>query len=193
MSAPGQAPAAQAGEATEPLSAVWLKILALDAQRLGQLAKDPRLDRALRAELRPLLWQLWQVVSPELPEEGEPAATVPPIEQLQGLARASAEALRRCGDDRGGGARAIGQVRIHKPFADRVVLPPSARQTHRLALTVARHFSARLALTPARLKWFEDRANSSAPTSVAQVRQPEADAERLGLELLRKRGPSKYS
>lgn len=193
--------ATSAGERAAALAAVsgpWLEILALDAQRLGQLSKDTGLDRALRAELRPLLWQLWQVASPAQPESAdeageEPAAAAPTLAELQALVRASSEALRRCGDDRGGGARPIQHMRIHKPFADRVVLPPSARQTQRLAQTVARHFSARLALTEARLKWFEDRANSTAPTSVAQVRQPEADKERLGLELLRKRGQSKYS
>ena len=173
--------------------ATWYEILVLDAQQIGLLSKDMRLERALRAELRPLLWRLWQVASPPAAQDGEPPPEQPTAAELLDLVRLSAEALRRCGDDRGAGARAIRHMRIHKPFADRVVLPPSARQTQRLAQAVERHFSARLALTPARLKWFEDRANSSAPTSVAQVRQPEADAERLGLELLRKRGTSKYS
>lgn len=196
--APEPTAAAASAELLAAIAAPWLEILALDAQRLGQLSKDSRLDRALRAELRPLLWQLWQIASPSQPESAdeageEPAVAAPTLAELQALERASSEALRRCGDDRGGGARPIGHMRIHRPFADRVVLPPSTRQTHRLAQVVARHFSARLALTEARLKWFEDRANSTAPTSVAQVRQPDADKERLGLELLRKRGQSKYS
>lgn len=193
-SEPAPIPATMASEeASGQECAPWREILALDAQQLGRLAKDTRLDRALRAELRPLVWRLWQVVAPAAADEGEAPAFEPTVADLKELVRVSAEALRRCGDDRGGGAWPIQQMRIHKPFGDRVVVPPSARQTQRLALTVARHFAARLALTPARLKWFEDRANSSAPTSVAHVRQPEADAERLGLELLRKRGSSKYS
>jgi hypothetical protein len=193
--------------------------LALDVERLGQLSRDPRIDKALRAELRPLLWQVWQTLSPptetedegqeELGQAGEageadaaagseataeaPEALPPSASELRVLAEQCAEALRRCGDDRGAGARPIGQVRIHRPFADRVVVPPSARQTDQLARRVARHFKARLALTEARLKWFEDRANSQAPTSVAQVRQPDGDKDRLGLELLRKRGTSRYS
>lgn len=188
--------------ATPPSAAAeqWRALLAVDAERLAQLARDPRVDRALRGELRPLLWQLWQTLTPPAEDasgEGADGAqdAAPPLSvaELRALVERCAEALRRCGDDRGAGARPIGQVRIHKPFGDRVVVPPSARQTARLALTVAGHFKARLALTEARLKWFEDRANSQAPTSVAQVRQPDGDKERLGLELLRKRGTSKYS
>lgn len=194
----------------------WRQLLAVDVERLGQLSRDPRIDKALRAELRPLLWQVWQTLSPpteteeepqdeleqgsEVGEAGaaevaaEPAEAAPPsTSELRQLAERCAEALRRCGDDRGAGARPIGQMRIHRPFADRVVVPPSARQTDQLARRVAGHFKARLALTEARLKWFEDRANSQAPTSVAQVRQPDGDKDRLGLELLRKRGTSRYS
>jgi hypothetical protein len=197
----------------------WRQLLAIDVERLGQLSRDPRIDKALRAELRPLLWQVWQTLSPpteteeeaqdELgqgsegeepgaPEDSEASAesagaSPPRASELRALADRCTEALRRCGDDRGAGAWRIGQMRIHRPFADRVVVPPSARQTDQLAQRVARHFKARLALTEARLKWFEDRANSQAPTSVAQVRQPDGDKDRLGLELLRKRGTSRYS
>lgn len=197
----------------------WRQLLAVDVERLGQLSREPRIDKALRAELRPLLWQVWQTLSPpteteeeaqdelaqgsEGGESGAPEdsdasaesaeASPASASDLRALADRCAEALRRCGDDRGAGARPIGQMRIHRPFADRVVVPPSARQTDQLARKVAGHFRARLALTEARLKWFEDRANSQAPTSVAQVRQPDGDKDRLGLELLRKRGTSRYS
>ncbi len=206
-------PVAEEAAPPQTSAAVWRELLALDVARLGELSKDPRIDRALRAELRPLLWQVWQTLSPpEDPEEsppeesgevpveaataaegaGEPSAG-PNADELRRLAGLCAEALRRCGDDRGAGAWPIGRLRIGRPFVDRVSVPPSARQTDQLALRVTRHFKARLALTEARIKWFEDRANSQAPTSVAQVRQPAAEKERLGLELLRKRGTSRYS
>ena len=76
---------------------------------------------------------------------------------------------------------------------DRVAVPPSSRQTDALARKIIHNFSAFVALTPARLKWFDDRAAQSSPTRVAQVKQPAGDQERQALELLRKAGKSKFS
>jgi hypothetical protein len=209
---PAQAHAKQPGEGQLQADALqqWLALLQADATRLGALVQQAVLDKAERQTVRALLWRVYAAVEAATPatadDDGDltaearpepPTPAAPP-----GLHRAAAVALlrelegwlRRLGDDRGAGAKRLRDVRVQKPLADRVRLPPSARQTQHLAAAVDGHFRTRLALTDERLAWFEARVAPAAPTSVATIKPPaETDTERLDLELLRKAGRTKFS
>lgn len=186
------------------LPADWLALLQADAARLSTLVQSAALDKDSRQAVRALLWRVYVAVEPPAAEdadgvdaapEGGPA-TAPPLDPdtAWALLRELEAWLRRLGDDRGAGAKKIKDVRVQKPLAERVAVPPSSRQTQHLAAAVDGHFRTRLALTDQRLAWFEARVAPAAPTSVATVKPPaEADAERLDLELLRKAGRTKFS
>ncbi len=165
-----------------------------DARRLGELVQTGGLDKLLRPVARNLLWRVWALLDPPQPDDGndEPMAPVS-LGQLRALAIELESLLRQLHDDRGAGARPIKDMRVATPMPDRVAVPPSARQTDNLARAVDRHFKTRVALTAERLAWFEARTGQTPPTTVAVVKQPEADAERQDLELLRKAGSSKFS
>jgi len=177
--------------------------LQADAAMLAEYVRNPGVDKLIRQEIRSVLWQVHAALFPPEPEpddeseqsgeaaEAQPA--VPDAAQLSALLAQTGALLRQLGDDRGKGARRIGDLRIAEPLPDRVMVPPSSRQTDKLAQTVQRHFRARMALTDERLGWFEQRTQQNSPTSIATVKQPEGDADRLDLELLRKAGRTKFS
>ncbi|MBI5609802.1 MAG: hypothetical protein HY902_13100 [Deltaproteobacteria bacterium] len=187
---------------TAPLPDDRVAALHADAAKLAEYARGPAIDKALRQEIRGVLWQVHSALFPPEPEPDEvaPAPDAPDAEpagpdlaQVGALLAQTGTLLRQLGDDRGKGARRIGDMRIAEPLPDRVMVPPSSRQTDKLAQTVQRHFRARMALTDERLGWFEQRTQQNSPTSVATVKQPEGDADRLDLELLRKEGRTKFS
>lgn len=187
-----------------PAPPPWREILHGDCQRLADLLRDAAADKVTRQAVRALVWRVHEAIAvPDAAEDaqgpdalGESSASPAPAlsdAELLCLVRETEAALLALGEARGNGARRIADVRIARPFADRVQVPASSRQTVKLAAAVARHFDAKVALTDARLKWFETRLGQSAPTSIAEVKQPQGDQERLDLELLRKAGKSKYS
>ncbi len=190
---------------TAPPSDDRVAALHADAAKLAEYARNPGVDKAVRQEIRTVLWQVHTALfppesdepaAPEAPptaEETAPAAAGPDPAQITALLAQTGALLRQVGDDRGKGARRIGDFRIAEPLPDRVMVPPSSRQTDKLAQSVQRHFRARMALTDERLGWFEQRTQQNSPTSVATVKQPEGDADRLDLELLRKAGRTKFS
>lgn len=205
-------PAASAPDPT-PTCAALEAIVQGDAQRLGVLLRTAAADKPTRQAARTLLTQIWQLHVADEPEVAAAAqvpsdaarvssdratvqdaiATAAQFAQLRELAHQLEAVLRKLGDDRGSAARRLQDVRIARPFPDRVAVPPSARQTANLTAAVARHFSAYVALTAARLDWFERRCTQSMPTHVAVVKQPVGDKERIDVELLRKAGKSKFS
>lgn len=63
-----------------------------------------------------------------------------------------------------------------------------AARAARLQRQIADHTGARLALSAARLAWWEARWSHESPGSVAVVRPAAAQSDRLDLPLLRKRG-----
>lgn len=176
-----------------------------DAAKLAEYARNTAVDKLVRQEIRTVLWQVHTTLFPPEPDQGdeaEPDAATeamdqpppgPDPAQIAALLAQTGALLRQVGDDRGKGARRIGDLRIAEPLPDRVMVPPSSRQTDKLAQTVQRHFRARMALTDERLGWFEQRTQQNSPTSIATVKQPEGDADRLDLELLRKAGRTKFS
>lgn len=174
-------------------AAQFSALIACDADRLAALVKHGPMDKAQKPAARALLWRLWAVLTPHPEDDGAPATPLVALAELAALAAEVEALLRLVGDDKGAGAWPIKALRIASPLPDRVTVPPSARQTDKLARAVARHFAPVLALTTERLDWFENRCKRSAPTSVATVRQPEAEADRQPLELLHKAGKSKFS
>lgn len=175
----------------------FVAVLQADAARLAELLKADHVDKATRQAVRSVLWRVFAVLTPPPEDEAEvpaaPEQNVPTPAVLLELVREVETWLRKLGDDRGSGAKKIKDVRVQRPLADRVAVPPSSRQTQKLADAVGDHFKTRIALTDERLQWFEGRVAPSAPTAVATVKQPEGDADRLELELLRKAGKSKFS
>lgn len=198
-------PAATAPEPVPTCTALEA-IVQGDAQRVGALLRTAACDKPTRQAARALLTQVWQLhvadeseVAPaaQVPSDvatvEDPIATAAQFTQLLELTRQLEAVLRKLGDDRGSAARRLQDVRIARPMPDRVAVPPSARQTANLTAAVARHFSAYVALTAARLDWFERRCTQSMPTHVAVVKQPVGEKERIDVELLRKAGKSKFS
>jgi hypothetical protein len=109
---------------------------------------------------------------------------------------------RELGDDRGAGVLRLRHVLIRKPMPERPRPIAAATITEGTARQVARHFSVRVAVDRRRLEWFEARCRDQDPTRVAKVRQPDDAAKngqtvkkdaRESLELLVKRGPSRFS
>lgn len=169
----------------------WLSVLQADAEQIGSLLGGGRVARELRQAARAQLWQAFALV--ELAAQGQAVAP----DALRTL-RDGLEQLRRSlGDGSPAGIRPLQQVWIRKPLPPRLVLPASARATQRLVQLVEGHFSAAVALTPARLDWFDRRCSQADPTHVAQVRQPDdAKTSRLSageMALLVKKGPSRFS
>ncbi len=167
--------------------------LLADAGTLAEYARDLALDRQIRQQIRDVLWRVHTALQPPEPEPEAEALREPDPTTLPTLLAQTEALLRLVGDDRGKGARRLAEVRIAKPFRDCIMGPPSARQTEKLATRVQQHFRARMAVTDARLAWFEQRTQQNSPTSVATVKQPAGDTDRLSLELLRKAGKSKFT
>ncbi|MBM4344410.1 MAG: hypothetical protein FJ100_13660 [Deltaproteobacteria bacterium] len=179
-------------------------VLGTDAQRLGELLQSGVGDKLARQAARAALVAAWHQLASmdDVEAQGDsgtgalPQALPDRPADPQGLRTACAlveASLRQLGDDRGAAVRPLQQVRVARPLPDRVAVPPSSRQTDALARSVDRHFKARVALTPERIKWFDDRAAQTPPTRVAEVKPPEGEQERQDLELLRKAGKSKFS
>lgn len=174
-------------------------VLQVDAERLGGLLRVGRGDKPARQAARAALATAWQFLAVQDSvdgEAGEQTAAATSSSDLADLRSACAlveASLRQFGDDRGAAVRPLQQVRVARPMPDRVAVPPSSRQTDALVRCVDQHFKAHVALTPERVKWFDDRAAQMAPTRVAEVKPPDAEQERQDLELLRKAGKSKFS
>lgn len=173
-------------------------VLQLDAERLGNLLRQGAGDKAARQAGRAALAAAWHVLAEQEATDADAVVeSVTPkaaaLAELRGACALVEGSLRQLGDDRGAAARPLQQVRVARPMPDRVAVPPSSRQTEALATQIDRHFKARVALTPERIKWFDDRAAQTPPTRVAEVKPPEGEQERQDLELLRKAGKSKFS
>ena len=189
----------------------WIELLEQDAHAAAQLLQLPTVERPLRQRGRALLWQVYaalDAVSATLEAEAtvEPAAApeadaepprpAPNAKDILVLQQAMQAMRRELGDDRGAGARRIGAVWVRTPMPPRPTdMLPSVRLTEWLVRAVTLHFRSRVALTPARLAWFEERCGDKGknPTKVAMVRQPEQSDSRDSLELLTKNGKSKFS
>ena len=153
-------------------------ILRQDAERLATVVGQlPRGDRALA---RTLARRAWQALEIETADDALLAVTL----DVQAVLAAI---------DGGKPLQPVWQMRVQRPW------PEVLRRTLVADRVLAwqRRFDARwrvrVALSAARLQWLEARVAERAPTQVATVRAPEETQNRESLELLHKRGRSRFS
>lgn len=187
----------------------WLELVEGDAHAIGERIKLPGTARELRQKARSLLWRAYALLdavaaamaaaegeASGLPIEAQGAGPAPDPNDARVL-QAELESLRRdLGEKQGDGVRPLQQVWMRTPMPARLDFSlPSVRLTETVVRSAHRHFRARVAMTAARLAWFDARCSEqTAPTRVATVRQPDtATSSRDSLELLVKVGKSKFS
>jgi BMFP domain-containing protein YqiC len=150
------------------------------------------LPREVKQQARTVLWRAFALI--DVGGGDDAAAPAPVLADLLPAAFELADLRRASGDSFPCGILRLCQVRLARPLPDRILPLAGPRKTARVADAVASHFRARVALTEARIAWFEARANKTPPTHVATVRQPdEAKEARDALELLVRKGRSKFS
>ncbi len=197
-------------------------VLEDDARALASLMRARRGSRDDRREARAWLGVVFQTLEREAAVDAaaEPAAE-PPVEpptdlpsgppadvregpgeraaetgqSLSQVAHTTARWIRRLS-----GPPALGPLRdlwIRVPFPERFMRPVTATRAQRLADACAGHYHLELALNDERVTWMESRCQAADPGMLRPMRQPSSDTnERLSgseLELLRKRGRSKFS
>ena len=168
------------------------EVVRADAEAIAALVQTAALPKEIKARARAALWRAFAALEPAPPEEAAPAA--PEATDWQLIAAELEQVRSLCGDRPLAGVRRLHLVRIARPLPDRILPIPSSVQTDHLARRVARRFRMPVALTPARLAWFEARSSKESPSHVATVRQPDASKEsRDSLELLVRTGRSKFS
>ncbi len=171
-----------------------MAILADDAAFIAAAVRLPSVDKTLRQKARGLLWQAWALVQPPEPEPDADAVATPPPEpsEILALLRTLMQ-LRIDLGDAGAGIRPLRQVLLRKPHPERPLPIEAARATERTARGVLGHFAVRVGIDAKRLAWFEARCSEQDPTRVAKVRPPDEKDNRQPLELLVKKGQSRFS
>lgn len=170
----------------------WRQVLAQDAAFVGTAVRSAGVDKGLRQKARAILWRAFALLEPPEVEEGaEPPPTVEPGEILALLREV--ESLRHELGDAGAGIRRLREVLIRTPHPEKPLPIEAARATERTARAVLRRFSVRVALDKKRMAWFEARCSEQDPTRVAKVRQPDEKDNREPMELLVKKGQSRFS
>ena len=155
---------------------------AIVRQDLARLALVlPQLPRAQRPDARTLMLRAYQALEAETP--GAADLLLLTLEVQQTLAPL----------DAGQPAQSVWHMRATH------VWPETLRRTivaDRVLVWQRRfdqRFRVRMALSAARLAWLESRMSERSPTQVATVRAPEETQNRESLELLHKRGRTRFS
>jgi hypothetical protein len=159
--------------------AALLAILGLDVARLALLL--PQLPRADRPHLRNLTLRAYQELEAVTQDD---VALLALTLEVQGALMPF---------DSGQPPQTVWTMRTSH------IWPESLRRTIVADRVVAwqtrfdRRWQVRMALSAARLAWLESRVAERAPTQVATVRAPEEKQNRESLELLHKRGRTRFS
>jgi len=159
--------------------AALAQILRLDVERL--VALTPQLPRELRGQARGLALRAWQGLEAET-QDG--AALLSVLNDMHGLLAPT---------DAGRTTMTVWQMRVAKPEPERMRRTLVADRVAQWQARFDRRWQVRLAVSAARLQWLESRVAERAPTQVATVRQPEVAQGRDSLELLHKRGRTRFS
>ncbi len=178
------------------MSAALVAILQQDAELIADLARLRRGERADRLAARLLLARVYAVLEP--PEAAQPtSADGPDPVALAAIALEAAALRRRLAGPGWQILRPIGEVWIREPYPEFFMQPSGATAAQRLAAQREAQFSLKLALNDQRVGWMEKRCTATQPGLLRPVRTPKTgEGNRLGaseLELLRKRGRSKFS
>lgn len=155
-----------------------------DARRLATLISQGGGSREVRKRARGALNRAF-AADPTLDALGW-------VEVLQGLA----EALRELGDGALDATLPVGQVWVRKPMPERLMRPRVAWRLTAQGTAIYDRCNPRLALSEARIEWFEVRCNVQSPGRLRPVRPSEAKREPLSgseFEFLHKRGKSPFS
>ncbi len=169
-----------------------LAVVDLDAATLAQVLPGVA-DREARRRLRTVLAAAYQAglalrLDPPASDESAPDAG----QDLLIVAGLLADALQELGL-RGTGLRPIHQVRRFRAWQGGPRWPQAALGSAWLARQIDRHFCATVALTAARMAWWQARFEHSHPGLLLGVRSAAPSQERLELELLSKKGRSPFS
>jgi hypothetical protein len=172
----------------------WRAVLAEDAAFVGAAVRSAQVDKGLRQKARTVLWQAYAILEPAEVDETAGEVAAEPVQPAELLALLHAlAALRTELGDAGAGIKRLQDVWIHKPHPERPLPIEAARATERTARTVVKHFTVRVAVDKKRMAWFEARCSEQDPTRVAKVRQPDEKDNREPMELLVKKGHSRFS
>lgn len=154
-------------------------ILRHDAERLAAVVAA--LPREVRPDARKLAVRVWQ----ELDARNSKAGSVLALAlELQALLRSV---------DAGKPPRSIWQMRMARPWPEALRRTLVAERLGTWQQHLEQKWQVRLALSAARLAWLDARMAQRTSTSVAVVRQPQDDRGRDCLELLHRRGRSRFS
>ncbi|MCO4761594.1 MAG: hypothetical protein KC502_08830 [Myxococcales bacterium] len=171
------------------MSATLASIVQHDAEHIAKLVRKRAGDRAARKAARALLLRVFGALQDEEPD--------PDVDQLSSLV-VETEAMRRTLE--GPGWRVlhrIAEVWVRTPYREMFMRPSCANGAQEIADVRVDRFTPQLALSEARIAWMEQRCEASQPGLLRPVRAPkQGDGHRMTsgeLELLRKRGRSKFS
>ena len=154
-------------------------ILQLDGARLAALL--PTMPRAERPEARQLAVRVWQELE---------AATANP-QNLLALTLELQQLLSPM--DAGKPATPVWSMRTARPLPEVLRRTLVADRVIGWQARFDRRWQVRVALTAERMAWLQARVAARAPTQVATVRQPDEAQSRESLELLHKRGRTRFS
>ena len=150
-----------------------------DAERLAALMAQ--IPRAERPDARQLALHAWQELEAETPSEP----------RLLTLAQALYTTLAPL--DAGRPPLTVWQMRTARPLPEALRRTLVADRVLGWQQRFDRRWQVRMAMSAARLQWLESRVTERAPTQVAMVRPPEEAQNRESLELLHKRGRTRFS
>ncbi len=154
-------------------------ILRQDAERLAVLM--PLVPRAERADARQVAVRAWQELHADAHSEANVRALVLELQK------------RLAGLDAGKPAHSVWRMRIVRPMPEFLRRTVVADRVLTWQRRLERRWQVGLALSAARLAWLDARVAECAPTRVAAIRPPEKASNRVSLELLHKRGRTRFS
>ena len=136
----------------------------------------PHLPRPARTDARALVWEAWQALTPHQPSHATLVMVARKLAAWRGVERLASVWEMRC-------------QRPRPSFVRRTVVADRVRDWD---VRLARKWQARLALSEVRLAWWQARV-SGASLAPRPAIQPAEQQPRAPLELLHKRGRSRFS
>ena len=159
--------------------AALLAIVALDLARLTLLV--PQLPRADRPHARNLALRAYQELEAATPDD---LALLALLLEVQGVLAPF---------DAGRPPQTVWTMRASRVWPETLRRTIVADRVLAWQTRFDRRWRVRMAMSAARLAWLESRMAERAPTQVATVRAPEEKENRESLELLHKRGRTRFS
>lgn len=178
-----------------------------DGRHLAELLRQRAGDRGWRRRGRAVLVRAFSVVDAAAPAgeraagdraEGDDGLGALSLVEVTGILREIDDVRVALADPQTPGLRRLAKVRIQRPLREGLQIGRAAAGVEGLVRRIEGRTTVPMAMDDTRLAWFETRCAAAEPGLLRPIRpqDPAGSGERLStseLELIRKRGRSRYS